>query len=196
MEKPLVIKIGGSLMPHARQIIRTILNCNTAALILPGGGIFADAVRETGANGTVAHWMAIAGMEQYGWYLSGFGVGTTREPKFSDKTCVMLPYHYLIEKDPLPHTWDITSDTISAWLANHLGADLLILKSIDQVRADGVQIESITTQINTSDLDSLFIPYILSNLVDGRIINGTFTERISQAMKREKVVGTCFGTMV
>lgn len=196
MEKPLVIKIGGSLMPHARQIIRTILNCKKTALILPGGGIFADAVRETGSNGTVAHWMAIAGMEQYGWYLSEFGVETTREPKLSDKTCVMLPYQYLIEKDPLPHTWDITSDTISAWLADHLGADLLILKSIDQVRADGVQIESITTQINTSDLDPLFIPYILSHLVNGRIINGTLTERISQAMEGEIVVGTSFGTIV
>ncbi|HWQ64196.1 MAG TPA: uridylate kinase [Methanospirillum sp.] len=196
MEKPLVIKIGGSLLPHARQIIRTILKSNKAILILPGGGIFADAVRETGSDGTVAHWMAIAGMEQYGWYLSGFGVETTRYPEFTDKPRVMLPYQYLIEKDPLPHTWDITSDTISAWLADYLGADLLILKSIDQVRADGVQIESIKTQINTSDLDPLFIPFILCHSVNGIIINGTFLERITLAMKGEKVVGTGFGTII
>jgi 5-(aminomethyl)-3-furanmethanol phosphate kinase len=196
MGKPLVIKVGGSLLPHARQIIQTILKCNKPALILPGGGIFADAVRDSGAGGTVAHWMAIAGMEQYGWFLSGFDVETTRYPEFSDKTRVMLPYQYLIEKDPLPHSWDTTSDIISAWLADHLGADLLILKSIDQIRADGVQIGLITTEIITSDLDPLFIPYILSHPVNGRIVNGTFPDRISLAIRGETVVGTCFGTIV
>jgi len=196
MEKPLVIKVGGSLLPHAREIIRTILESGRSPLILPGGGIFADAVRETGTDGTIAHWMAIAGMEQYGWFLSGFGIEVTEDPEFSDKPRILLPYQYFREKDPLPHTWDVTSDTISAWLADHLGAELLILKSIDQVRAVGVPLDQISGLVESQDLDPLFIPYILDHSIRGMIINGTFPERVSTALRGETVVGTIFGIMI
>ncbi len=196
MGKSLVIKVGGSLLPHASEIIRTILDSRKACLILPGGGIFADAVRETGTEGTIAHWMAIAGMEQYGWLLSGFGIETTVQPDFSDKPRVLLPYQYVRKTDPLPHTWDVTSDTISAWLANHLGADLLILKSIDQIRAAGVPIDRISTHIETQDLDPLFVPYILDHSINGRIINGAFPDRIICALRGESTLGTSFGPMI
>ncbi|WP_319579586.1 uridylate kinase [uncultured Methanospirillum sp.] len=196
MEKPLVIKIGGSLLPHSAEIISTILESGISALILPGGGIFADAVRETGTDGTIAHWMAIAGMEQYGWFLSGFGIEVIENPGFSDKPRVLLPYQYFRERDPLPHTWDITSDTISAWLADHLGAKLLVLKSIDQIRAAGAPLEQISSQVETQDLDPLFIPYILHHSISGMIINGTFPERIVKALRGETIVGTRFGIMI
>nr|WP_319538941.1 uridylate kinase [uncultured Methanospirillum sp.] len=196
MDKPLVIKIGGSLLPHAAEIISTILESGISALILPGGGIFADAVRETGTDGTIAHWMAIAGMEQYGWFLSGFGIEVTEDPEFSDKPRILLPYQYFRERDPLPHTWDVTSDTISAWLADHLGAELLVLKSIDQIRAAGVPLDQISSQVETQDLDPLFIPYILHHSISGMIINGTFPERIVKALRGETIVGTRFGIII
>ncbi len=196
MEKPLVIKVGGSLLPHAGEIIRTILESGRPSLILPGGGIFADAVRETGTDGTIAHWMAIAGMEQYGWFLSGFGIEVMDHPEFSDKPRVLLPYQYFRERDPLPHTWDVTSDTISAWLADHLGAELLVLKSIDQIRAAGVPLDQISIQVETQDLDPLFIPYILDHSISGMIINGTVPKRIIEALRGEMVVGTRFGIMI
>jgi len=196
MGTPLVIKVGGSLLPHGREIIRTIFKSGRDALVLPGGGIFADAVRETRTDGTIAHWMAIAGMEQYGWLLSGFGIEVTEEPEFSGKPRLLLPYKYCRERDPLPHTWDVTSDTISAWFASHLGADLLVLKSIDQIRATGVPIDLISKQVETQDLDPLFIPYILDHSIRGMIINGTFPDRVSKALKGEAVVGTSFGPMI
>ena len=31
------------------------------------------------------------------------------------------------EDDPLPHSWDVTSDSIAAWVSGALGADRLIL---------------------------------------------------------------------
>jgi 5-(aminomethyl)-3-furanmethanol phosphate kinase len=196
MGKPLVIKIGGSLLPHSMMIIRTILESNLKILILPGGGIFADAVRETGADGSIAHWMAIAGMEQYGWLLSGFGVETTDRIEFSDKPQVLLPYRFFRERDPLPHTWDVTSDTIGAWLADHLKADLLLLKSIDRIRANEVPLNRITESLETPDLDPLFIPYILDHSISGKIINGSIPDRIAYALKGRAVMGTSFGTMI
>lgn len=196
MGRPVLIKIGGSLLPYAGEIIQVILKSNCNALILPGGGIFADAVRKAGVHGTIAHWMAIAGMEQYGWLLSGFGMETTDSPKFSGKPRILLPYRYFRTVDPLPHTWDITSDTISAWFAYELTTDLLILKSIDQIRAGDTQIDQITSLVETSDLDPSFIPFILSHNLTGRIINGSNPDRIFRALQGEPVIGTCFGIMV
>jgi aspartokinase-like uncharacterized kinase len=31
------------------------------------------------------------------------------------------------EADPLPHSWDVTSDSISAWVASQVGASRLVL---------------------------------------------------------------------
>jgi len=196
MDRPLVIKVGGSLLPHAGEVIRTILKEGRNALILPGGGVFADAVRGTEIQGTPAHWMAIAGMEQYGWYLSSFGVEVTDVLSFSGYTRVFLPYQALRKYDPLPHTWEVTSDTISAWLAHHLSADLLILKSIDQIRAGDIPLDQITASVTTGDLDPCFMPFILSHPVSGTIINGILPGRISLAMQGVPVIGTRFCTLI
>jgi aspartokinase-like uncharacterized kinase len=196
MEKPLVIKIGGSLLSHAGPIIRTILNCRRTILILPGGGIFADTVRSLQAGGTTAHWMAIAGMEQYGWYLSSFGIETVEIPEFREEPRIFLPYRYLLIRDPLPHSWEITSDTISAWLASEISADLLILKSLDQIRADNKPVQEIRNLVSTDDLDPAFIPFILKHELSGLIINGSIPERIRQALQGLPVTGTRFGITI
>jgi aspartokinase-like uncharacterized kinase len=40
---------------------------------------------------------------------------------------VLAPYQWLRDADPLPHSWDVTSDSISAWVAGRLGAVRLVL---------------------------------------------------------------------
>ena len=40
---------------------------------------------------------------------------------------VLAPSRWLQEADPLPHSWDVTSDTIAAWLAGELGATAVVL---------------------------------------------------------------------
>ena len=40
---------------------------------------------------------------------------------------VLQPSRWLREADPLPHSWDVTSDSIAAWIAGQLGARQLIL---------------------------------------------------------------------
>jgi hypothetical protein len=40
---------------------------------------------------------------------------------------VLAPYRWLREADPLPHTWDVTSDSIAAWIAGQVGAQRLVL---------------------------------------------------------------------
>lgn len=196
MDRPVIIKIGGSLLNHAGPIIQEILKSTRKILIVPGGGIYAETVRTMKVDGTPAHWMAIAGMEQYGWFLSLFGIMTTDLPKFHDEPRIFLPYQYLKKCDPLPHSWDVTSDTISAWLASTLSADLLVLKSLDQIRADGILIDQIRSQISTQDVDNAFIPFILSHQLKGIIINGAVPERILDALEGKSVIGTQFGITI
>ena len=43
------------------------------------------------------------------------------------KLPVLAPYRWLREADPLPHSWDVTSDSIAAWVASRIGARRLIL---------------------------------------------------------------------
>lgn len=196
MERPLVIKIGGSLLDHAGPALQAILTSHRRVLILPGGGVFADAVREAKAEGKAAHWMAIAAMEQYGWLLSTYGIETTDTPEFYETPRIFLPYRYLRSHDPLPHSWDVTSDTISAWLAARLSAELLILKSLDQIRAENRPIDQIRVPVPTKDLDPCFIPFILQNGVSGLIVNGSIPERITQALQGIPVLGTRFGITI
>ena len=40
---------------------------------------------------------------------------------------VLAPSRWLREAGPLPHTWDVTSDSIAAWVAGAVGARRLVL---------------------------------------------------------------------
>ena len=40
---------------------------------------------------------------------------------------VLAPYQWLRDADPLPHSWEVTSDSIAAWVAGVLGATRLVL---------------------------------------------------------------------
>ena len=190
----LVVKVGGSLLSHIPRIVPVIIASPHPLLVVPGGGIFADTVRQAGVNDDAAHWMAIAAMEQYGWVLASQGMATTLHLKLPTKTCVLLPYCVMRRQDPLPHTWDVTSDTIAAWVAGILGADLLVLKSVDGIRIDGILQGEITEPVASDVIDPCFIPYVLDNRIKVNILNGTQPELLERYLRGEKVLGTVIGT--
>ena len=41
---------------------------------------------------------------------------------------VLAPYAWLRREDPLPHSWQVTSDSIAAWIAATLAARRLVLE--------------------------------------------------------------------
>jgi aspartokinase-like uncharacterized kinase len=108
-------------------------------VIVPGGGPFADAVRQmfkrVKIGDDAAHWMAVLGMDQYGLALAArlpdatlvdtpAGVGATLE---AGRLPVLAPYRWLRAADPLPHSWEVTSDSIAAWVAGALAARRVVL---------------------------------------------------------------------
>jgi len=137
-----VVKVGGGLASEAGdEALRAIctalgeLGARHPLLVVPGGAAFADAVREQdrrlGLRSPTAHRMALLAMDQFGWALADLIPGAARcvelEPARDGVVSVLLPAALLAERDPLPASWAVTSDSIAAWVAGAAGADRLVL---------------------------------------------------------------------
>jgi aspartokinase-like uncharacterized kinase len=135
-----VIKVGGSLGARPARLRRLMETLAGAArrhslVVVPGGGSFADEVRRADRRfalaDSAAHWMAILAMEQYGHLLAGLAAGAAlvrrRRELVPGRLNVLAPAAWLRRADPLPHSWDVTSDSIAAWFARVLGARHLML---------------------------------------------------------------------
>ncbi len=191
-----VVKLGGSLAPRIAEIIPALRSAHRPLLIVPGGGAFADVVRHSsaGTDADAAHWMACAAMDQYGWILAAQGIGTTPRIARPGHPCVLLPYCALRRYDPLPHSWDVTSDTITAWVAGRLGGDLLVLKSVDGITVAGKLLTLVKKPVANDVVDPYFIPYVLEHRIRAFILNGTDTARICSWFGGGRVCGTGIGT--
>ena len=139
-----VLKIGGGLLGKAGAFELTIeavtaFRPGRRLVIVPGGGPFAEAVREMFKRAKIgedaAHWMAVLGMDQYAHALTARLPGAVLVEQQAEiaaarqagRLPVLAPYRWVRAADPLPHTWDITSDSIAAWLAGMLGARRIVL---------------------------------------------------------------------
>jgi aspartokinase-like uncharacterized kinase len=188
---PLVVKVGGSLFDRVRTLLEVIRDSGRPVLIVPGGGPFADLVRRLNVSDTAGHWMAIAGMEQFGWYIASHGIPATAEIRLPEETTVLLPYCALRRIDPLPHSWDITSDTIAAWVAGDLGTDLVLLKSVDGIYHHRSLVRRIDHPCGICDeVDPAFIPFALEHGIRTWVVNGRHDDRVRQVLRGEPVTGT------
>jgi len=191
---PLIVKVGGSLYNQIPDLAPILIASDRPLFIIPGGGPFADLVRQVRVNNDAAHWMAIAAMEQYGWFISSFGILTTDRIAVPLTTTVLLPYRCLRLTDVVPHTWDVTSDTIAAWVAGTLHFDLLLLKSIDGIFINGILQEQVTGLVESDIVDPCFIPFVIKNTVKTTIINGSQPDRVEKYLKGELIPRTEIGT--
>ncbi|HZD42600.1 MAG TPA: uridylate kinase [Methanomicrobiales archaeon] len=188
------MKCGGSLLSRVPGIVRELEECNRPLLLVPGGGPFAENVRQLSLPDEESHWMAIAGMEQMGWYLAAHGLPVQDTLEIPDGPTVLLPYRLLRERDPLPHTWSVTSDTIAAWVASEVHLDLLLLKSVDGIRCNGVVQERIDRLCECEEVDPLLIPFVLTHGVRAVILNGQKPGVVSAYLERGEGAGTVIDT--
>ncbi|WP_437185739.1 uridylate kinase [Planctomicrobium sp. SH668] len=137
-----VFKIGGSLFDLVdlpQRILKMAENIRGNLWIVTGGGGFADEVRRLDAihgwDGDVSHRIAIQTMSLSAKML------TIWEPRFmlvhslevdsKLERIRVLDVASLPGLDVLPSRWDVTSDSIAAWVAIQLGAELTLCKSAD-----------------------------------------------------------------
>ena len=142
-----VVKLGGSLCqsPTLPLWLKVLTRCaRRGIVIVPGGGPFADQIRNVHDHwrfdeGT-AHLMAVLAMDQYGLMLTGLqsGLIPVRNDAEMGKAlnasgvAVWIPSQMVLQARDLPKCWDMTSDSLAAWLANIRDAERLVLiKSID-----------------------------------------------------------------
>ena len=135
-----VVKVGGSFAERPARLRRLMETLAEAGrrhrlVVVPGGGSFADEVRRAdrrfALGDSAAHWMAILAMDQYGHLLARLAPGAalvrSRRELAPGRLNVLLPSAWLLRADPLPCSWDVTSDSIAAWVTRALGARRLIL---------------------------------------------------------------------
>jgi aspartokinase-like uncharacterized kinase len=148
-----VLKIGGSLLEsdEAARLMRGLAASRPPQLVIvPGGGRFADEVRaaqkQHGFSDSIAHHMAMLAMEMAGAMLMdcapGFAFAET-EAGFAaawqrHETPIWAPARMALASPEIPASWDVTSDSLAAWLAGHISATrLLLVKSCDVPAALG-----------------------------------------------------------
>ncbi len=188
---PLVVKVGGSLFDRVAPLLEIFREVGRPVLIVPGGGKFADLVRRLDVSDTAGHWMAIAGMEQFGWYIASHGIRVVTGLASPAGVSVLLPYCTLREADPLPHSWSVTSDTIAAWVARELALDLLLLKSVDGIRHRHHLVPRIDDPgLAPEEVDPLFLPFVFEHGVRTRVVNGRHGDRVRGTLRDEAVIGT------
>ncbi len=139
-----VVKLGGSLATAAdlRDWLAMLAEAACRVVIVPGGGPFADQVRDLQARqpfgDAVAHRMAILAMEQFGLMLTDLEPrlrlavsARTISVALSDgSTAVWMPSRMAIGRREIPESWDVTSDSLAAWFTDEIGAaNLLLVKS-------------------------------------------------------------------
>jgi aspartokinase-like uncharacterized kinase len=213
-----VIKVGGSLsrsraLPDLCQEISR-LGTTHSLLAVPGGGEFADLVRDFYASlhlsETAAHRMAILGMDQYGYLLGELIPGSelvtdlpaARRVAENGRVPVLLPANLMAQADPLPHSWQVTSDSIAAWVAGALHASLLVLlKDVDGLYSSNPGSPAsgeLLPQVNWEELDTLaggvdeYLGAVLAqHKVETWVINGQRPRRLAELLQVGRTLGTC-----
>lgn len=215
-----VLKVGGSLAEYTvslKKLCKELASLakNHRILIVPGGGKFADIVREFdkiyGLSNAVAHKMAILAMDQFGLFLSDITPNSYVSyslKEIKDSTSGMLPIFlpskFMFRRDPLEHSWDVTSDSIAAYIAGLLHAKKLILVT----NVDGIFTEDPKEDVNAkliaelsaerlvswnkrTGLDKTLPELLLKTRLNSYVVNGKYPGRIKAILENEKSIYTC-----
>lgn len=136
-QRVIIVKLGGSLLEagRARPWLEALAAQPHPVVIVPGGGPFADQVRHSqprlAFDDRAAHHMAVLAMAQTACVLQSWcpswSLGhtpaeldaLTRQGRPALWCPTVLP--------DTPASWDITSDSLAAWLALTLQAQRLVL---------------------------------------------------------------------
>jgi aspartokinase-like uncharacterized kinase len=170
----IVVKLGGGVLACAEWFDSALTAIATAArerrlVVVPGGGPFADAVRrvdrELGLTDDAAHWMAVLAMDQYAHLIGSRAAGAllVTGPREIDAALetgrlpVLAPSRWLRRADPLPHSWDVTSDSIAAWAAGAVAARRLVLIKPPGVRAVQSVVDPYFSRALPADVASVIV---------------------------------------
>lgn len=179
-----VLKVGGSLTRSdaAAQLMRALAARNARnLLIVPGGGDFADGVRKVqahqGLNEAAAHHMALLAMHMLGVALADLapGFALADSPAQFDAawraghTPVWLPAQMVLAAPAIPASWDVTSDSLAAWLAAEVDASRLLLVKSCTLTVDAGNAQALT---DAGVVDPCFARFVEGRGFAWRVVSG------------------------
>jgi 5-(aminomethyl)-3-furanmethanol phosphate kinase len=214
-----VVKVGGGLGRGAGDdALRALcaklgaLGARHPLLVVPGGAGFAGAVRDAdrrfGLRATTADRMAVLGMEQFGLLLGDLIPGgapcadlaRAREAA-GGQAAVLLPAGLALEA--LPASWEVTSDSIAAWVAGEVGAGRLVLvKEVEGLFADWPGRGEPLARLTAPELAELraagraggvdaYLPTVLETArFETWVIGGRDPQRLAELLERGTTTGT------
>ena len=203
-----VIKVGGSLAEDPEQLKVLCRKLSELAkkyslIVMPGGGRFADVVRvfdvRFSLSSRISHRMAILAMDQFGLLLSDVMLDSRVFHRLEDAEAlseagvapIFLPSHLMFQEDPLENSWDVTSDSIAAYVASRVHANKLVLvTNVDGVFAsdpkkhanakllERLSAEKLLELNQRTSVDRYFPKLLLEVHMDCYVVNGEYPRRI------------------
>jgi len=219
-----VIKIGGSLSEDPEGLRALCNKLSELAkkyeiIVVPGGGRFADVVRDFDQHFTlsrsISHRMAILGMDQFGLLLSDITPNSyalhrlenSKRLSKAKKVPIFLPSHLMFQKDPLENSWDVTSDSIATYVASRLHiAKVLLVTDVDGIftkdpkkHSDAKLIKEYSAEkllklAKRTSVDNFLPKLLLKSQIDCYVVNGKYPERLKAILAGQRTICTIVAT--
>lgn len=179
-------------------------------LIVPGGGSFADHIRSLdrafNLSPSTSHKMALLAMDQYGLFLSEFLSSAVLMQKIDrvgkERYVILLPSQFIfkVSEKILPHSWDVTSDSIACYIAAKIKASKFILvKDVDGIYDDFEAEKKIllhrvkAAEIKNRELkcvDKMLPELLVRYKMNCCIVNGRIPQRLRRVLEGREAICT------
>ena len=194
-----VVKIGGSLFPDYAIGLADKLK-NTSSVIILGGGEFANLIRkyndEQEFSDETNHWAAIDCMDIIAKLVNdkvdstklAYSIEEVNKIAEDGFTPIFVVSDFLKKDDLFECSWDVTSDSIAAYVAHLLNANLLIVTNVNGIYTQEPEEPGSTfiskidaTKLLTfqeSSIDVMLPSLLLKFGTNCYVVNGKFPERV------------------
>jgi aspartokinase-like uncharacterized kinase len=194
-----VVKVGGSYArhPRLRDIASALAAGSGRVVVVPGGGPFADCVRKAqpriGFDDHAAHRMALLAMAEFGYALASLAPKLVPAPSLAAVRAaiggaavpVWLPFELLDSRPDVPESWDVTSDSLAAWLCRRVAAERLIFLKRVAPPAD----LSFTELIKRGILDPMVPAFVAGAEIETRLCGPRSLGALARALAAGGSVG-------
>jgi 5-(aminomethyl)-3-furanmethanol phosphate kinase len=215
-----MLKVGGSLALFPQKLrglckILSEVSENYPLVVLPGGGEFADAVRTLDERFKLSCWvshrMSILGQDQYGFLLKDLISNAVEVSTFEEtqrvldckKLPVFLPSKLFFSEDPLENSWDVTSDSIAAYIAGRMDIPkVLFVTDVDGIYTENpknqtdarllqeVTIQELMARKERTSVDKFLPTLLIKRPLESFVVNGLFPERVVALIVGKEAVST------
>jgi aspartokinase-like uncharacterized kinase len=188
-----IVKLGGSHASgsHIKDWLAAIAAEAGLIVIVPGGGPFADAVRTAqtsmGYGDRAAHVMALMAMAQFGCALQSLNpalrLAASRSAilrALKERKVPVWSPEQMTCAAALQETWDLTSDSLAAWLAGALGAGRLLLIKHGHFETETVDAHDLAAR---GVVDPLFPRYLRESGARAWLAGPTDSARLAEGLR-------------